>query len=75
MWNHMWKKLKSEFHVFGWFPGLQNLDVFKKMYYVAFSFSGRNNSLELSVFGFSNSLSYGLAEAGEWRALISWALG
>ena len=22
------KKFKSEFHVFGWFPGLQNLDVF-----------------------------------------------
>ena len=31
----MWtcaKKIKSnsEFHVFGWFPGLQNLDVFKE---------------------------------------------
>ena len=22
------KKIKSEFHVFGWFPGLQNLEVF-----------------------------------------------
>ena len=22
------KQLKSEFHVFGWFPDLQNLDVF-----------------------------------------------
>ena len=21
------KKIKSKFHVFGWFPGLQNLDV------------------------------------------------
>ena len=35
-------------------------------------FSGRNNSL---VFGFSNSLSYGLEESREWRALISWVLG
>ena len=24
----MCKKIKSEFHVFNWFPGLQNLDVF-----------------------------------------------
>ena len=26
------KKFKSKFHVSGWFPGLQNLDVFWKIY-------------------------------------------
>ena len=26
--GHVKKKIKSEFHVFGWFPGLQNLDAF-----------------------------------------------
>ena len=25
---HVKKKIKSKFHVFGWFPGLQNLHVF-----------------------------------------------
>ena len=39
------------------------------------SFFGRNNSVELSVYGFSNSLSYGLEESREWRALISQILG
>ena len=41
---------------------------------VSKSFSGRNNSLEPYVFGFSNSLSYGVEESIELRALISWAL-
>ena len=26
--KNMQKKIKSEFHVFGWFPGFQNLDAF-----------------------------------------------
>ena len=26
------QKIKSEFHVSGWFPGLWNLDVFRKIY-------------------------------------------
>ena len=25
--GHVKKKIKSEFHIFGWFPRLQNLDV------------------------------------------------
>ena len=28
MQKSIWKKFKSEFHVFGWFSGLQNLDIF-----------------------------------------------
>ena len=39
------------------------------------SFSGRNNSVEPSVYRFCNSLSYGLEESKEWRALIRWILG
>ena len=27
------EQLKSEFHIFDWFPGPQNLDIFKKSYY------------------------------------------
>ena len=62
------KKFMSEFHVFGWFPSLQNLDVFFGKFtaeQVLKSFSGRNSSQELPVFGFSNSLSYGLQESRE----------
>ena len=29
------KKMKSEFHVFGWLPGLQNLDLYLQIYCVA----------------------------------------
>ena len=39
------------------------------------SFSGRNNSLEPSIFGCSDSLPYGLEESKELRAFISWVLG
>ena len=48
------KKCKSEFYVFDWFPGLQNLDVFVGKFtveQVLKSFSGRNNSLKPPVFG------------------------
>ena len=38
------------------------------------SFSSRNNSLKPPVFGFSNSLPYGLEESREFRALIRWVL-
>ena len=47
------QQFKSEFHVCGWFPGLQNLDVFFRKFTakpVWKSFSGRNNSLEPPVF-------------------------
>ena len=39
------------------------------------SFSGRNNSLEAHVFGFTNSLPYGPEESMELRALFRWVLG
>ena len=42
---------------------------------VSKSFSGRNNSLEPSVFRLSNSLPYGVDESRELRALISRVLG
>ena len=79
--EHVKKKkksqVKSEFHVFGWFPGLQNLDVFWEIFVelVWKLFSGRNNSLKAPVFLFSNSLPYDLEEFRELRALISWVLG
>ena len=38
------------------------------------SFSGRNNSVEVPGFAFSNSFPYDLEESRECRALISWAL-
>ena len=60
------KKFKSEFHVFGWFPGLQNLVGFFGKFTAELvwkSFSGRNNSLEPPDFLFSNSLPYGLEES------------
>ena len=38
-------------------------------------FLGKNNFLEVPVFGFSNSLPYVLEEWRELRALISWVLG
>ena len=34
------KKFKSEFHVFSWFPGLQNLDVFLEK--ILWSYSGNH---------------------------------
>ena len=52
----MQKKCKSEFYLFSWCLGLQNLDVsFAKFTseLVFKSFSGTNNSLELPVLGFS----------------------
>ena len=39
------------------------------------SFSGRNNSLNPPVFGFCDSLPFGLEESRELRALIRWVLG
>ena len=57
------KKFKSEFYVFGWFPGLQNLDVFFGKFtteQVLKSFSGGNNSLKPPVFGLCDSLPFGL---------------
>ena len=47
------KKFKSEFHIFGWFPGLQILDVFFEKIFVELfwkSFLGRKSSLEPPVF-------------------------
>ena len=64
----MKKKYKSEFHVLNWFPGLQLLAVFSGKFTVELvwkSFSGRNNSLELPIFGFSNSLPHGHEESRE----------
>ena len=40
-----------------------------------FSHPGRNNSLKPAVFGFSSSLTNGLEESRELRALISYFLG
>ena len=59
MWKGTWKKFKSEYDVFGWFPGLQNLEFFFEKCFV-----------ELVWKSFSNSLSYGLKESRESRALI-----
>ena len=39
------------------------------------SLSGRSNSPEAPVFGFSNNLPYDLEESRELRPLISWVLG
>ena len=72
----MWqKKFMSELYVFGWFPGVQNLDVFFGKFtveQVLKSFSGRNNSLKPPVFGSCDSLPYDLEKSKELRALISW---
>ena len=65
MYKGMGEKFQSEFNVFGWFPSLQNLDVFFGIFTAEQnlkSFLGRNNSLE-RVFRFSNSLPYGLEES------------
>ena len=39
------------------------------------SFSGRNNPLKPPVFGFCDSLPFGLEESRELKALIRWVLG
>ena len=73
------KKFKSVFYGFGWFPGLQNLNVvFGKftLEQVLKSFVGRNNSLKPPVFGFCGSFLHDLEEdLIELRAFISWVLG
>ena len=46
------KKLKSDFHVFGWFPGLQILEVFLENLLVWKSFSDKNTSLKPLLFYF-----------------------
>ena len=51
------------FCIFGWFPGLQNLDVFFGKFTVGQvlkSFSGTNDTLKPPVFGFCDSLPFGL---------------
>ena len=72
------KKILPEVHVFdGLFPGLQNLDIFLEKFTVELiskSFSGRNNSVKVPSFVFSNSLPHDLEKSGEIRALVSWAL-
>ena len=79
--GHVKKNSSLNFTLFGWFPGLQNLNVFFFVVekftaeQVLKSFSGRNNSLKSPVLGFFNSLSYGLEESRELRALIRWVLG
>ena len=71
------KKIKSEFHVFSWFPGVQNLDAFLGKFTVEQVyklFASRNNSLEPLAVGLSNSHPYVMEESRELRALISWVL-
>ena len=71
------KKIKSQVHVSGWFQGFQSLIIFFWKFTagkVQQLFSGRNNSLESHVFGFSNRIPYGLEESRELGALISWVL-
>ena len=70
------KKFKPEFHFFSSFSGFQNPCFFRKFTaeQIVKSFSGKNNSLKLPVFRFSNSLLYGLEESKEWASL-SWILG
>ena len=66
--SHVEGHLKSEFYVFRWFQGLQNLDVFFGRFtaeQVLKSFSGRNNSLKLPVFGFCDNLPFGLENPRE----------
>ena len=67
-------KFKSEFYVLGWFPGLQNLDVFFGKF-VESKFSVKNNSLKSPLLGFYDSLPYDLKKSKELGALISWFLG
>ena len=56
----------------GWFPGLQSLDVFGKLTaeLLLKSLSGRNKSLEVPPFFFSNGLPYDLEESKDLRTLI-----
>ena len=57
------KNSSLKFCVFGWFPGLQNLDVFFGKFTVGQvlkSFSGTNDTLKPPVFGFCDSLPFGL---------------
>ena len=61
-----------EFHVFGWFPGLQNLKFTVELVWK--SFSDKNNSLELPVF-LLYSLPYDPEESRELWILISCGLG
>ena len=72
------KKFKSKFHVFHWFPGLQNLHVFFGKFtveQVLKSFLGRYNSLKPPFSGFSDSLPFGIEQWRELRALIRWVWG
>ena len=67
--------MKSKFHVFGWFPGLQNLDGFLGKFFVRKvlkSFSGRNNSVKPPIVRLCDSLPFGIEESQELRALIRW---
>ena len=78
-WNHFQaaEVIQVWFHVLSWFPGIQNLDVLFGKFtvkQVLKSFSGRNNSQGPFVFGFCNSLSYGLEKSRELRILINWVL-
>ena len=70
------KKFKSKFHVFGWFPGLQNVCFFEKFTaeQVLKPFLGRNNFLKPSFFGVCDSLRFCLKESRDLRALIRWVL-
>ena len=64
------KKIKSKFHAFYGFPGLQNLDDFLENWV----WRKFQNHFQPSVFGFSNSLPYSVEESRELRALIDWVL-
>ena len=70
------KKFNSEFYVFGWFPSLQNLDIFFWKFFMELfwkSFSGRNSSLEFpGFFLFSSSFPYDLLAL---RVLRDWLDG
>ena len=73
----MKKKIKSEFHVFGWFLGLQNLDVFFGKIYCGASFEiifRQKQFTTALVFRFSNSLLHGMEESRELRILIKQSL-
>ena len=63
--GHVIKKIKSEIYVFGWFPSPKNLDVFFFLGGGGEIYCGASFEIILKspVFGFCDSLPYGLEKS------------
>ena len=67
--RHIQKNFKYKFHVFGWFPSLQNLHVFLGKFTaepVLKSFLGRDNSLKLPFLDFVIVFHFFLKNQESW---------